>query len=139
MRELRNKVHGKTKELMEEMIKDLSGLPSGERQVEVKHILENKGSHDYEIQAAIITMLKKHGTLYVGKLGLLEGSFIYFERLSGTKYGPNNPYVQKALKACKDKGILFREEFLIENYLQGIGQKEGGYQVDWNLWLDVKR
>lgn len=66
MRELRNKVHGKTKELMEEMIKDLSGLPSGERQTEVKHILENHGSHDYEIQAAIIAMLKKHGNLYVG-------------------------------------------------------------------------
>ena len=67
MRELRNKVHGKSKELMEEMVKDLSGLPSGERQEEVKHILLNKGSHGYEIQAAILAMLKKHGNLYVGK------------------------------------------------------------------------
>lgn len=67
MRELRSKVHGKTKELMEEMIKDLSGLPSGERQDNVLLILKNHGSHDYEIQAAIIAMLKKHGNLYVGK------------------------------------------------------------------------
>jgi len=43
------------------------------------------------------------------------------------------------LKQCKDKGILFREEFLIESYLQFIGGKAGGYQVDWNLWLDIKR
>lgn len=140
MRELRNKVHGKTKELMEGMIKDLSALPSGERQTEVYNILRNHGSHDYEIQAAIIAMLKKHGNLYVGgPLKGLEGSFLFFERLSGTKYSPNNPHVVRALKACKDKGILFREEFLIENYLQFIGGKAGGYQVDWNLWLDVKR
>lgn len=139
MRELRNQVHGGTRELMEKMVKELSSLPSAERQTEVKHILENKGSHDYEIQAAILSMLKKHGNLYVGSLKSLEGSFAYFERLSGTKYGPNNEHVQRALKACKEKGILFREEFLIENYLQHVGGEKGGYQVDWNLWLEVKK
>lgn len=98
MRELRNQVHGSTRELMEKMVKELTTLPAGERQTEVKHILENKGSHDYEIQAAILSMLKKHGTLYPGSLKPLEGSFAYFERLSGTKYGPNNPHVQRALR-----------------------------------------
>lgn len=98
MRELRNQVHGSTRELMEKMVKELTTLPAGERQTEVRHILENKGSHDYEIQAAILSMLKKHGTLYPGSLKPLEGSFAYFERLSGTKYGPNNPHVQRALR-----------------------------------------
>lgn len=103
MRELRSKVHGSTRELMEKMVKDFTSLPAGERQTEVKHILENKGSHDYEVQAAILSMLKKHGTLYTGSLRPLEGSFIYFERLSGTKYGPNNPHVQRVLKICKER------------------------------------
>ncbi len=84
-------------------------------------------------------MLKKHGNLYVGSLREYEGTFIYFERLSGTKYSPDNPHVQRAMKASKEKGILFREEFLIENYLQFIGGEKGGYQVDWNLWLEVKK
>lgn len=139
MRELRSKVHGTTRELMEQMVKELSGLPSGERHKEVQHILNNKGSHDYEVQAAILSMLKKHGTLYVGALKPMEGSFAYFERLSGTKYSKSNPHVQRALKACHEQGILFREEFLIENYLQYIGGAAGGYQVDWSLWLEIKK
>ena len=68
LREMRAKVHGSNKKLMTEIIDAFKGMPSKERHEEVKHILENKGSHDYEIHAAAIAMLQKHGTLYVGKL-----------------------------------------------------------------------
>jgi hypothetical protein len=124
---------------MEQSVKDLSVLSAGDRQKEVREVLDNHGSHDYEIQAAILAMLKKHGTLYPGTLRDLDGSFAYFERLSGTKYGPNNPHVERALVVCKERGILFREEFLIENYLFFSGREEGGYQVDGSLWLEVKK
>lgn len=126
---------------MEKMVKELMGLSSTDRQEEVIHILQNKGSHDYEVQASIFSMLKKHGTLYVGALRKFEGSFIYFERLSGTKYSPENPHVQRAMKVCKEKDfpLPLREEFLIENYLQFMGGKNGGYQVDGSLWLEAKK
>lgn len=141
MRELRSEVYRGTRELMEKMVKDLMQLSSADRQKDVLHILQNKGSHDYEVQASIFSMLKKHGTLYVGALRPFEGSFIYFERLSGTKYSPTNIHVQRAMKVCKEKDfpLPLREEFLIENYLQFMGGESGGYQVDGSLWLEAKK
>jgi hypothetical protein len=138
MRELRSQVHTGNRELMEKAVKDFpSSTP--ERHKEILHILENHGSHDYEVQAATLSMLKKHGNLYAGALKKYEGSYLFFERLSGTKYSESNPHVQRALEKCKSDGLLFREEYLVENYLQWAGSEKGGYSVDWNLWIDVKK
>ena len=108
---------------MEKAVKDFpSSTP--ERHKEILSILLNHGSHDYDIQAATLSMLKKHGTLYAGALKKYEGSYLFFERLSGTKYSPNNPHVLRALAKCKSEGYLFREEYLIENYLQYAGSMD---------------
>jgi len=64
---------------MQEMVDELKNMSGPDRQEEVMHILSNKGSHDYEIQAATMAMLQKHGTLYVGNLKVWQGSFIFFE------------------------------------------------------------
>jgi len=96
MRELRIKVYGTTRELIEELIKEWGDLSMGERSKEVAHILANPKSHDYEVQAAVLVMLKKHGSLYVGgSLMKYEGSFKFFERITGQKYDPNSPLVKR--------------------------------------------
>lgn len=104
MRELRNQVHGNNRKLMEEMVKELTDLPTAERAREVEHILQNNGSHDYEIQAAVLAMLKKSGALYVGSaLQKYQGTFIFFERITGQKYDPNSPLVKRLMEAVKDR------------------------------------
>ncbi len=134
MRELRNKVTGSTRELMDKMVEDLGKMPTRERQKEVERILRNKGSHDYEIQAAVLAMLKKHGRLYVGLLQKYEGSFIFFERITGQKYDPNSDVTKNAMEQVNKYSMPVREEFMIRSHLHWLGSENGGYGCDAGLW-----
>lgn len=135
MRELRANVYKSTRELMENLIKEWSTLSAGERSAEVAHILANPRSTDYELQAATFVMLKKHGTLYSGgSLVKHQGSFKFFERISGQKYDPNSALVQMLKKKLSDEGLPFREEYLIQHYFKHYGGKDGGYLYDSGLW-----
>lgn len=69
-------------------------------------------------------MLQKHGTLYAGNMRKYQGTFFFFERLSGMKYSPNLPIVQKCMKICAENGEPFREEILIQDYLRWLGSGE---------------
>jgi hypothetical protein len=131
LREMRSGVYSGNKKLMQEMVDELKAMSGPDRQAEVMHILQTKGSHDYEIQAATIAMLQKHGALYVGKLRKWEGSFIYFERISGQKYSENLPAVQSYRKRCDQTGEPFTEEGLIISYIKKAG--EDG-ELDNTLW-----
>lgn len=139
--ELRAKVYSGNKKLMTEIIDTLKGLPSPERHEEVEHILITKGSHDYEIQACVIAMLHKHGNLYAGTMKKYQGSFLYFERLSGCEYSPDLVIKDgnSEFPVAKWIGSPPREEHLIQMYLKWLGSKDGGYKVDGNFWLEVKK
>ena len=50
---------------MQKTVDALKKMSTGDREKEVKDILRTHGSHDYEIQAAALAMLQKHGALYV--------------------------------------------------------------------------
>lgn len=78
-----------------------------------------------------MAMLQKHGALYVGKLQKWEGSFIYFERLSGQKYSANLPAVQNYRKRCDQTGEPFTEEGLIISYIKKAGEND---ELDNTLW-----
>lgn len=138
MRELRNKVYGNTRELMDKMVKDLSDMPAKERQKEVIHILKNKGSHDYEVQAAVLAMLQKHGRLYVWLLQEYEGSHIFFERITGVKYDPNSTVTKRVTKEAERRGIPLREEFMIQAHVHWLGGDGGWYGCDSGLWWKVR-
>lgn len=135
MRELRNKVYGTTRELMEEVIKDLGNMATKERAMEVEHILSDPRSPDYEVQAAAISMLKKHGTLYVNELLKYQGSFKFFERITGQKYHPKSELVMKYTAKAEENGVPPREEFMIQCYLQDQGN---AYKCDDKLWGQIR-
>lgn len=119
------------------MVDELKAMPGDERQKEVEHILGSHGSHDYEVQAAAIAMLQKHGALYVGnKIQPLQGSFIFFERLFNVKFSENLEYVQKYRDRCDQTGEPFTEEGLIITSMKSAG---GKLQVDGNLWTEIAK
>lgn len=136
LREMRSWVHTKNKKLMQEMVDELKNMSGPDRQEEVMHILSSKGSHDYEIQAATMAMLQKHGALYVGKLKIWERSFIYFERISGLKYSKNLEVVQKYMKRCDKMGEPFTEEGLIIFYIKAEGEQD---KLDGTLWTEIAK
>ena len=110
---MRTGVHVKNQKLMQEMVDEFKKMSATERQEEVKHILSTLGTHDYEVQAATMAMLQSHGSLYVGELKKWEGSFIFFERISGMKYSENLETVRKYREHCLSKDEPFTEEGLI--------------------------
>lgn len=117
------------------MVDEFKNMSATERQEEVMHILSTVGTHDYEVQAATMAILQSHGSLYVGDLKKWEGSFIFFERISGMKYSPNLEIVRKYKKYCLDKEEPFTEEGLIISYLKGITD----HSVDPNLWKEMAK
>ena len=58
--DLRGSVHASNKKLTDELVDELGKLPTPMRHKRTRDILNNHGSHDYEIHAAMISMLKKH-------------------------------------------------------------------------------
>lgn len=130
--DLRGTVHTNTKKLIDELVTELTGLPSKIRQDRIKSILTNHGSHDYEVIAGITAMLQKHGTLYTGELKAFEGTFAWYKALWG---GTNDGFMMKIKQDCLKKGEPFSEEVLIREYLKALGWKDGNYKIDWNLWV----
>ncbi|MDP2103920.1 MAG: hypothetical protein Q8K26_03300, partial [Candidatus Gracilibacteria bacterium] len=120
--DLRGTVHTNTKKLIDELVTELTGLPSRIRQDRIKSILTNHGSHDYEVIAGITAMLQKHGNLYVGQLKEYEGTFAWYKALGGST---NDGFMMKIKQDCLKKGEPFSEEVLIREYLKTLGGPDG--------------
>lgn len=112
-------------------------MNGGERCKAVLEILENDGAHDYEIRAAIITMLKSHGSLHRGSLQKLQGRFLFLERLMGKPYDPKNPEIIWLVQECANMGIIPpTEEYMCIYYIKKMGQ-DG--HCDYKLWTQMNR
>jgi len=68
---------------MEALMGDLKAIDSGPMVDRIEKILLNKSSEQYEIEAALFTMLSKYGTLYNKKLIQYRGQFLWYEALGG--------------------------------------------------------
>jgi hypothetical protein len=83
-----------------------------------------------------MAMLQKHGALYVGKLKKWEGSFVYFERISGLKFSENLEAVKKYRERCDLTDEPFTEEGLIISYIKTAGDN---HELDGTLWTDIAK
>lgn len=130
--DLRGSVHTNNKKMTDEMVTELNNLPTPLRHRRIRGIIMNHGSHDYEVHAAIISMLGKHGNLHAGGLKDLEGTYIWYTALGGK---PNDRFMMETKENLAKKNEPFREEALIREWLKYKSSKEWGYQVDGNLWV----
>ncbi len=109
-------LNGEDKKMLEEDIEHLQALnPPQKRQLQIRAWLMEKNSTPNEIIASICTMLEKHGNLYVGALKDLEGSWIYFMRLPGSKAEKE---AFRAELRVKYNGREITEEFVIHEWLK---------------------
>lgn len=143
--DLKSKVENDEIKLVDDRVKELSDMSSPARQESIRESLLNDGTHDYEHWANAITMLEKHGTLYVGKLKDLEGTFIYLKRIAavplGTKIesiywytdpvkGPRN--IGHLIQELKDNKEPVTEEAILREYLK---KTEG---MNAQMWRRIK-
>lgn len=70
----------------------------------------------------------------MGEMKDAEGSFIYFERLSGQKYSEDLKVVKDYMKRCDKMKEPFTEVGLIIYYIKGEG---AAGNLDGNLWLSI--
>lgn len=123
--ELQVKVESEEKKSMETMMSNLKSKNSWDMVKAMVKILENKDSQQYEIEAALMTMVSKYWTLYNKDLKKYRWSYIWYKALWWT---PWDAFYMQVKKQCEDQSlntswdlknqpIPFTEEFLIESLL----------------------
>ncbi|MDD3119806.1 MAG: hypothetical protein PHF46_00145 [Candidatus Gracilibacteria bacterium] len=128
----------KYKELLDKKINQITIMSRKERMIAIKSILTCKQSKPYEIVAAMMACLKKHGTLYPDEMREYEGSLAWTRALMRSSNDNREPkslaqygsYWKKEYQ--ENREAQFREEDLIDEYLLGYVQKNNLLPQDTN-------
>lgn len=82
--DLQMEIHNEDKATLGKEVDRLNSFSSAKRQEQALRYLKNKGSHDYEVIAAALSLLEKHGNLYPGLLAKHEKDWLFFSRMPGS-------------------------------------------------------
>lgn len=129
------------KNLIEEIKWNLQALDSKPMIDQIKEILQNKDSEQYEVIAALFAVLK-YWSLYPKDLSQYSWSFIWYKALWGTE-----EFKQQEMKkienlkraSWKKEHINFTEEVLIQNWLKKLGSQAWWEKVRSKLWKDYAK
>lgn len=77
-------IHNEDKSTLGKEVDRLNSFASPKRHEQALRYLKNAGSHDYEIIAAALSLLEKHGNLYPGVLAKYEKDWLFYARMPGT-------------------------------------------------------
>ncbi len=108
------------KSLTDEIVNNLKSLGSQDMIKQIEKILFNKDSEEYELVAAMMTVIGKYWSLYPKHLKKYSGSLIWYKRLWWT-----NEFLRKHKEEIdnakspewKPQPIYFTEERLVESWL----------------------
>lgn len=121
--DLQSLVEWEDKKTMEQLMESLKRLDSKVMIPKVKRILESKWSQQYEIEAAMMSILK-YGTLYPKDLNNMRWSYAWYIALWGTPWDETYLEVKAKCEATNKtndgsipKPIPFTEEVLVEALL----------------------
>ncbi len=82
--DLQMEIHNEDKATLGKEVDRLNSFSSPKRHEQALRYLKNEGSHDYEIIAAALSLLEKHGNLYPGVLAKYEKDWLFYARMPGT-------------------------------------------------------
>ena len=82
--DLQMEIHNEDKATLGKEVDRLNSFSSAKRQEQALRYLKNKGAHDYEVIAAALSLLEKHGNLYPGALAKYEKDWLFFSRMPGS-------------------------------------------------------
>lgn len=117
------------KNLTEEIIWNLKSLWSQDMIIQVKKILLNKDSQEYELIAAMMCIVWKYWTLYPKDLKEFSWSMIWYRRLKWTDsflYKEKERIKNLKSPSWKPNPVFFNEERLVESWLWKRSK-------DWNI------
>lgn len=135
--DLQMQIHSEDKSAMEKEVDRLNKFPSPKRHEQVLKYLLNKGSHDYEIIAGMLSLLEKHGSMYPGPLGKYENDWLFFSRMPGDA-GEKEKFLQGLRVGDNGEKKEIKEADAIMFWLREKS-KAHHHPVNPHYWLQVKR
>lgn len=138
--QLQSKVESEQKKTVEWLVDKRITLDSTEFIPKIDKIIQNASSEDYEVEAALMAILKKYWKLYRWDLAKHSWTFIWYRAL----WGKPNDALYRDIKSDYEKAWKpFTEEALIEELLK---IQSTPVYVDWKLnpkrakyWITKKR
>lgn len=123
--DLQSTVEQEERKIREEIMTNLKARWSTNMLETIKHILQGSDMPQYEVEAAMLTVLSKYGTLYPKGLSSMRWDFYWYTRL-GWKIGDS--FFEETKKKCEDsqesgkdqwksQPIPFTEEYLVEELM----------------------
>lgn len=133
--ELEVKLESEEKKSMETKITNLKQKNSWAMIKAIEDILKSSSSQQYEIEAALMTMVSKFWTLYAKWMWKHRGSYIWYRALW---WKPNDEFFMKIKQRCEEQALIaawdkknqpipFTEEYLIEMFLGEQVKPESKY------------
>lgn len=125
--QLQSKVESEWKKAVEDLVGKWVTLDSTEFVPIIKKVILNKSSEDFEVEAAMISILKKYWVLYRWQLAEYKWTFVWYKALGGK---PNDALYMHTKKAYEAAWKPFTEEALLEELLK---IQSLPVYVDWKL------
>lgn len=113
--QLQAKVESEEKKAVEDLVWKWIWLDSTKFIPRIEKVIKDRASEDYEIEAAMISILKKYWKLYRWDLSKYNGTFIWYRSLWGV---PNDALYKDTKESCEKNWIPFTEELLLEELLK---------------------
>jgi len=151
--DLRSMVEAEDKKTMEELVDNLTTIDSKFMIPKIEKILRNASAEPYEIEAAMMAVVKKYWTLYPKWLSDYRWTYIWYKKIW---WVPNDALFLKTKKECEDSKsdakeksapVPFTEEYLVEQLLKEQANKDSKYRPkrrskihkefgnNMNLWI----
>lgn len=129
-------IHNEDKSTLNKEVERLNSFPSPKRHEQALRYLKNKGAHDYEIIAAALSLLEKHGSLYPGALARHEKDWLFFSRMPGTMEEKHAFLKSKRFKEGKE--VEVKEPEIIILWLQELSKRKH-HPISPYYWLEMKK
>lgn len=135
--DLQMEIHNEDKATLGKEVDRLNSFSSPKRHEQALRYLKNAGSHDYEIIAAALSLLEKHGNLYPGVLAKYEKDWLFYARMPGTME-EKKKFLQSKRFGPDGKEREVKEPEIIMLWLQELS-KRAHHPISPYYWLEVKK
>lgn len=136
--DLQMEIHNEDKATLGKEVDRLNSFSSAKRQEQALRYLKNKGSHDYEIIAAALSLLEKHGNLYPGALTKHEKDWLFFSRMPGSMEA-KRAFLKEKRFGPDGKEREVKEPEIIMLWLQKLSGPSEHHPISPYYWLEVKK
>ena len=135
--DLQMEIHNEDKSTLGKEVDRLNSFSSPKRHEQALRYLKDEGARDYEIIAATLSLLEKHGNLYPGVLAKYEKDWLFYARMPGSAR-EKEEFLRKKRVNPDGTEREVKEPEIIMLWLMELSKKEH-HPLSPYYWLEVKK